>query len=102
MSMIPKAAAARMLCPACGANQAHTKRRLIWGAREMCGSCGRQLRIHRLGLVNGLIGGGLSVLVPTSLFLAWAYSSWVWLLIPLGWLIVLELIAYVFLPLRIR
>lgn len=88
-------------CPYCKADQSKVKRRmLLFGGRiATCSQCGRSFEVSGRRWVDGAVGGGLSVLVLVALFLAWAKSSWLWLLLPVAWWLLLDFMAYMFLPL---
>lgn len=72
---------------------------LLGGRMAPCDQCGRSFEVSGRRWVDGAVGGGLSVLVLVALFLAWAKSSWLWLLLPVAWWLLLDLMAYMFLPL---
>lgn len=86
-------------CPRCATDQARAKLRLQVFGRASCTNCGLQLKAAHRAVLDGLIGGGLSV-VPLALFLAWANSSLLWLLLPLIWGLGLHLVALHSLPLK--
>lgn len=50
-------------------------------------------------IMNLVITGTLTLILPVALFLAWGHS-WAWLLVPLAWWLALELITYALLPLK--
>jgi hypothetical protein len=64
--------------------------------------CGQQLTVHQLRLFRALNGGVLAVLAPACLFLAWAHSTWSLIVIPVAWVVGMEVAAFKFLALKTR